>query len=135
MVIFYVLAGLVGGILGGMGMGGGTLLIPLLTLFLDVSQKSAQAYNLVSFIPMAVVALFLHKKQGLIKPQNIGFIIIPAVISAVGGALLAVNLDSDFLKKGFGVFLIVLGIIFFVGNISKKEDEKESKKSPKSEKK
>ena len=67
MVIFeylwYVFAGLLGGILGGMGMGGGTLLIPLLSIFYNVSQHSAQAVNLISFIPMAVVALVIHIKN------------------------------------------------------------------------
>ena len=65
--IWFLIAGIVGGILGGMGMGGGTLLIPLLTFFLDVSQKNAQAINLISFIPMAVIALILHAKNKLIN--------------------------------------------------------------------
>lgn len=135
MVIWYVLAGVAGGVLGGMGMGGGTLLIPLLTIFLDVGQKGAQAFNLVSFLPMAIVAIFVHKKQGLIKAENIGFIIVPAVISAIFGALLAVNADSDFLRKSFGIFLIILGIVFFVTNIGKKEEKEEEKKYQKNNKK
>ena len=50
-IFLLILAGIVGGIIGGMGMGGGTLLIPILTIFLDVPQKNAQAINLVAFIP------------------------------------------------------------------------------------
>ena len=46
------IAGLVGGILGGMGMGGGTLLVPILTVFLSMAQKTSQFMNLVAFIPM-----------------------------------------------------------------------------------
>ena len=54
MIILEILAGAIGGIIGGMGMGGGTLLIPLLTIFLGISQKLAQAYNLISFLIMAI---------------------------------------------------------------------------------
>ena len=49
-ILYLFLAGLVSGIVGGMGMGGGTLLIPILTIFLDFAQKSAQGINLLFFI-------------------------------------------------------------------------------------
>lgn len=42
------------GLLGGMGMGGGTILIPALTIFLGVEQHAAQAANLIAFLPMAL---------------------------------------------------------------------------------
>lgn len=43
-------------------MGGGTLLIPLLTLGLDVPQQTAQLLNLLTFIPMSAFALIVHAK-------------------------------------------------------------------------
>ena len=55
--------GFFAGIIGGMGMGGGTLLIPILTIFLSFEQKNAQAINLLVFIPMAIVALIIHFKN------------------------------------------------------------------------
>ncbi len=106
-------------------MGGGTLLIPLLTIFLQVGQKEAQAYNLISFLPMATVALILHKKQGLLRFESIGYIIIPAIITAIFASFLAINTNSDFLKKGFGIFLILLGILFFISNIKQKDSQGE----------
>ena len=53
--IFYLLAGFVSGLFGGMGMGGGTVLIPVLTLFFGVEQHIAQATNLIAFLPMAEI--------------------------------------------------------------------------------
>jgi uncharacterized membrane protein YfcA len=38
-VVWFIIAGLASGVVAGMGMGGGTLLIPILTLLLNVSQK------------------------------------------------------------------------------------------------
>ena len=62
-IFLLILAGIVGGIIGGMGMGGGTLLIPILTIFLDVEQKNAQAINLVAFIPMAIIVTVINIKR------------------------------------------------------------------------
>ena len=64
--IWLVLAGAAGGVIAGMGMGGGTLTIPLLTLALGVEQKLAQAINLIAFVVMAAPVLVIHFKNRLI---------------------------------------------------------------------
>lgn len=46
-----------------MGMGGGTLLIPALTLLMGIPQRQAQGVNMLSFLPAAAVALYIHKKR------------------------------------------------------------------------
>ena len=62
-ILFLAVVGVMAGVLGGMGMGGGAILIPLLTVFFKVDQISAQAINLVAFIPMAIVSLIIHVKN------------------------------------------------------------------------
>ena len=120
-VFIYFLIGLAGGTLGGMGMGGGTVLIPLLSLFTSLHQKSSQAINLISLIPMAVVALYLHYKNGLIKKQGLLLVIIPACLFAVGGSLLCIIIDVKVLRRIFGGFLIALSVLqFFADKITKK---------------
>ena len=127
--IFLAIVGIVGGVLGGMGMGGGTVLIPLLTIFCSVSQKNSQAINLISFIPMAVVVLIIHAKNKLIKKQGILFIIIPAVIFAVGGSIVSSFINSDILKRVFGGFLIALSVLeFFSDKISSKLENSQKAK-------
>ena len=69
--IWLVLAGLAGGAVGAMGFGGGTLLIPILTFLLDVSPRFAAWTNLVVFIPMGAVAIFLHAKNRLISLRKV----------------------------------------------------------------
>ena len=59
-IFLYVLFGFIAGIFGGLGMGGGTLLIPLLTIFLGLDQKLCQGINLVSFLVKALVSLIIH---------------------------------------------------------------------------
>lgn len=115
--ICFILSGLASGILGGMGMGGGTILIPILTIFMKVSQHTSQALNLLSFIPMAIVALIIHFKNHLVKFKKSLFIIVPALASCVGGCYLAKAISGDILGKCFGGFLIALAILQVVWNI------------------
>ena len=106
----YVAAGFAAGLLGGMGMGGGTVLIPALTIFLGVSQHVAQATNVVAFLPMAAFALAEHKKQGLLKTDGLAQVIIPAVIATILAGLLMAALPGEMLRKLFGTFLIILAV-------------------------
>jgi uncharacterized membrane protein YfcA len=109
-VFIIVLVSIIGGIAGGMGMGGGTLLIPLLTVFSSTSQHLAQSMNLLAFIPMSLIAVILHAKNKLIKYPYL-LLSVPALLSSVVGSLLAYGIDSEILRKGFGIFLATLGII------------------------
>ncbi|MCH5165830.1 MAG: sulfite exporter TauE/SafE family protein [Clostridiales bacterium] len=100
-----------GGIIGGMGMGGGTLLIPLLTLAAGVEQHLAQAINLIAFVPMSVVALIIHKKNGYVEIKQSIPIVALALGGAVGGSFLAEYAGGYVLRACYGAFLIVLGVI------------------------
>ena len=107
--MFYIIIGFFAGIIGGMGMGGGTILIPALIMFAKIDPKIAQSINLLSSIPMAIFALLIH-----IKNKNVVFkLVIPialfGVVGAACGAFLANYLSSEILKKAFGVFLFLVG--------------------------
>lgn len=112
--LWFCLSGLASGVLGGMGMGGGTVLIPVLTIFLNVPQLSAQAMNLISFLPMAVISLIFHFKNKLVNLKGVAFMVIPAVALAVCGAIISNRVNPAFLKRAFGVFLIALSVLQFI---------------------
>lgn len=116
---WYAAAGVLSGVLGGMGMGGGTLLIPLLGLFNKVPQHTAQAINLISFIPMAVVALIIHVKNGLVEFKYAIIAAVPAVIFGVMSAFAAKGVNGEALRRGFGCFLILLSGLQAFGGIKK----------------
>lgn len=117
--LWYVFAGVLSGVLGGMGMGGGTVLIPLLNIFYSVSQHTAQASNLISFLPMAVVALIIHLKNRLVDFNKILFIIIPGVFTCIFGCYLARAINGELLKRMFGGFLFLLSVFQFVTEMRK----------------
>lgn len=106
----YAVIGFFAGIIGGMGMGGGTILIPALILFTNIDPKIAQSINLLSSIPMTIIALIIH-----IKNKNVVFkLVIPialfGVLGAVFGSFVANFISSEILQKIFGLFLLVVGI-------------------------
>lgn len=107
----YLLLGFLGGVPAGMGMGGGTVTIPLLVLVGGVEQKIAQCANLFSFLPMSVCALKTHAENGLLKTQGILWVVLPALALSLLGTWLASSLSSEVLKKAFGAFLIGLAFV------------------------
>lgn len=109
--VVLALIGLAGGILGGMGLGGGTLLIPLMTLLSDVPQKTAAAINLIGFVPMAAIAVAFHAKNGLIDKKLVLPIVIPASAVCAVFSAAACDMDNRLLSRSFGIFLTVLGAI------------------------
>lgn len=119
MVVWYALVGLLGGFIGGLGMGGGTLTIPALVIFLSVGQHTAQSVNIVSFTIMSVISVIILSKQKLIKWKNVWFILIPASITAILSAILALNVKAPVLKSLFGGFLLILGLIFLFTTLKK----------------
>lgn len=107
LILFII--GLASGIISGMGIGGGTILIPALVLFIKPEQHIAQSVNLIFFIPTAIVALVIH-----IRNRRIDFkIVLPIVAAGLAGSLigskLAVSLSSVALRKWFGIFLLAMG--------------------------
>ncbi len=105
-----ILTGFISGIVSGTGMGGGTILILCLSIFLGIDQKIAQATNLVFFIPTSIAAIYINIKEKKINFKVAKMIIIFGIIGAVVGAIIAKNMDTKLLKKSFGVFLAFIAV-------------------------
>ena len=58
-----IFIGMISGIVSGTGMGGGTILIFLLTFMMGIEQHVAQATNLIFFIPTSIVAIIINIKN------------------------------------------------------------------------
>ena len=93
-----------------MGMGGGTILILLLSLFMNLDQHVAQATNLVFFIPTAIAAIFLGIKNKNIEWKKALPIVIAGVIGAGISSYFSSNMNVFYLRKLFGIFLLIIAI-------------------------
>jgi len=119
------LIGLISGIVSGTGMGGGTILIFLLTFLLGVEQHIAQATNLIFFIPTSIIAIIVNIKNKNIDVKLAILISIFGIFGAILGANISIHTDVNILKKIFGAFLTVIAIHEIYSII------KQYKKSPK----
>ncbi|MBE7082894.1 MAG: sulfite exporter TauE/SafE family protein [Clostridiales bacterium] len=123
--VLLALAGIVSGVLGGMGMGGGTLLIPLLTIFFSFNQKVSQGLNLISFSAMALIVLFIHIKNKLIDGKVAVKFAIVAVITSIIGAFIANLVNTKILKIAYGALLILVAIFQAVQEIRTLKNKKQ----------
>ena len=105
-----ILTGFISGIVSGTGMGGGTILILCLSIFLGINQKIAQATNLIFFIPTSIAAIYINIKEKKINFKVAKIIIFFGIIGAIIGALIAQNMDTKLLKKSFGIFLAFIAV-------------------------
>ena len=104
------LCGLGASVLSAWGVGGGTLLLLVMTLFLGVDQRTAQGINLLFFLPAAASALVCHARNGYLDRPTLRQAIPPAVVCALAGAWAATSLDTDLLRRPFGAYLLLSGI-------------------------
>jgi len=111
-----ILTGIISGIVSGTGMGGGTILILVLSVFIGIDQHIAQATNLVFFVPTSIAAIIVSIKEKLIDWKTGIPIAIAGIIGAIVGAQISTKMNVNLLRKFFGLFLGVIAIyeIYFL---------------------
>jgi uncharacterized protein len=107
LVAFGVAVGVASGLLG---VGGGTLAVPFLTLAVGLSQHAAEATSLLVILPTAVAGSLALRRRGV---GNLGLALGVGAVGAVGsvlGALLALALPASTLRLVFAVFVGLVGL-------------------------
>jgi uncharacterized protein len=107
LVAFGVGTGISAGLLG---VGGGILMVPFLTLAVGLSQHAAEATSLVVVLPTAIVASLELRRRGV---GDLGTALRFGVVGALGGfagALAALALPASTLRLVFAAFLAVVGV-------------------------
>lgn len=104
------LCGLGASVISAWGVGGGTLLLLVMTLFLGVDQRTAQGINLLFFLPTAVSALVCHAKGGYLDKPTLKAAVPAAVAAALIGAWISTAVDVEILRRPFGVYLLASGV-------------------------
>jgi uncharacterized protein len=107
LVGFGFLAGAAAGLLG---VGGGIMIVPFLTLVVGVSQHQAEATSLLVILPTAIVATLALRRKGI---GDAGLALRFGALWAVGGivgALVALALPAHVLRLVFALFLAAVAV-------------------------
>ncbi len=91
-------------------MGGGTILILLLSIFMNLDQHVAQATNLIFFIPTAITSVIIGIKNKNINVKEAWVIVVSGIVGAIISANISSNLNVKILRKMFGAFLLIIAI-------------------------
>lgn len=110
MTLLTWIAAFLTGLLASLGVGGGMVLIIWFTAIMGMSQLEAQGINLLFFLPIALLSVIIHRKNGLISFKDLVPSVITGVLGAAAGSFAAKLMGSELLGKIFAVFILVIGV-------------------------
>jgi len=113
------IAGICVSVLAGLGVGGGGLLVIYLTMIKNIPQAESQGINLLFFVTAGTASLIIHIKKRKLNIKNMIVIITAGSLGAVSGSIIANFTNGATVKKFFGGFLIISGIIELFSNFNK----------------
>lgn len=113
------IAGAVVGFLAGfLGVGGGFLVVPSLVLFLRIPIKSATGTSLLVIAANSVLALFGHRRSLHVDWLLLIELVVPALFTTYVGVKLTEHLSAGQLRRTFGVFVILFGLVMVGTNLA-----------------
>ncbi|MBZ6371926.1 MULTISPECIES: sulfite exporter TauE/SafE family protein [Microbacterium] len=107
--------GLAAGLLSGLfGVGGGTVIVPMLVLLLRFDQRLAAGTSLAAIVPTAAVGVVSYAVHGSVAWIPALILAAGAVVGAQIGTWLLARIPQNALRWGFVAFLAVVIVMLFV---------------------
>jgi uncharacterized membrane protein YfcA len=107
-VIEAALIGLLAGVVAGMlGVGGGVLFVPALTIGLGLGQVEAEATSLLAVVPVALVGAWRQERYGNVALKEAAVIGVLSGLGVLAGVVLANALPTRVLKIAFAALLLL----------------------------
>jgi len=114
--VYAVLIGLVGGVTSGLfGVGGGVVMVPAMVFFLKLDVKAAIGTSLAVIIPTALMGTVKHHDLGHVNWRVAAALVPMAIVGGFLGSWLTKPIPAADLKRGFGGFLILVGLRLLLG--------------------
>lgn len=108
-IVIAIAVGLITGVISGFGIGGGSLLIVYLTTFAAMEQSAAGGINLLYFLCCAPTALISHIRNRRVEWKAVLWCSLAGVVTSALAAFLASGMDTDLLRRAFGLLLLYIG--------------------------
>jgi uncharacterized membrane protein YfcA len=103
--------GTVGGIFSGLlGVGGGSVIVPLLIIWLGYGAREATGTSMMAIVVIAAVAVTLQAFYGNVDPPNAALVGVPAIAGVFAGTALQQRTPERLIAVLFAVLLVVIAI-------------------------
>ena len=103
-------AGLAAGlVIGLLGVGGGTIAVPVMVLLLDVEQHTAQGIALAAMLVTAMIGAATHYRQKNVDLGTAAWLALGAVGFSFLGAWAAGEIPGQWLTRAFAIVLLLIG--------------------------
>ena len=104
-------AGLFSGLLG---VGGGSVIVPLLLVWLAYGEREATGTSMMAIVVIAALAATVQAFYGNIDPANAALVGIPAIGGVVVGTALQQRLPERAISFLFALLLVVIAVELIV---------------------
>ncbi len=116
--------GLLGGAMAGlMGIGGGILFVPALSIFLDHSHIEAEATSLVAIVPVALVGAWRQGHYGNVRLADGLWLGLLSPVGVVAGAVVANAVPQRALEVGFSILILFVAFHLVMRALQPQQDE------------
>ncbi len=114
--ILLIIGALAGTVSSFLGIGGGLVIIPMLIMLLNYSQKTAQGTSLALMLPpIGILAVINYYKAGNVNISHAMVIAIGFLIASYFASKLAIQISDNYLRKIFALFLLLYGAKLLLG--------------------
>ncbi|HSD24184.1 MAG TPA: sulfite exporter TauE/SafE family protein [Solirubrobacterales bacterium] len=104
-------AGIFSGLLG---VGGGSVIVPLLIIWLGYGAREATGTSMMAIVVIAAVAVTLQAFYGNVDPPNAALVGVPAIAGVFAGTALQQRTPERLIAILFAVLLVVIAIELIV---------------------
>jgi uncharacterized membrane protein YfcA len=116
--ILLALSGVVVGAFSALfGVGGGLLMVPLITVLLDRSQHLAEGTSLLAIIPISIAGVLAHRGRGYVSLRAAAWLGVGGAAASAPGALLALSVPSHTLRVMFAILIAAVAVFFIYQGI------------------
>ena len=99
---------------GLLGVGGGSVIVPLLIIWLAYGEREATGTSMMAIVVIAALAVTLQAFYGNVDPANAALVGVPAIAGAFAGTALQQRVPERLISVLFAVLLIVIAVELIV---------------------
>jgi uncharacterized membrane protein YfcA len=96
------------------GVGGGTIIVPLLIVWLAYGEREATGTSMAAIVIIAGLAAALQATYGNVDVGNAALVGIPAIAGAIAGTALQQRLPERVISGLFAILLVVIAVELIV---------------------